>query len=157
MAALSENPFDILTLMSSKSQCKQRRSVNKPEPQKQKVNVTQKTNNERIEASSKNESNNGMKESVITLQRIASEDSGTSSTSGSDSETLEEDISGWNLSDETHAGERRVRFDLSKTQIVYIERRIVSKEEKKALRKLAREEYKAKKQARNKGVKKHRK
>jgi hypothetical protein len=49
------------------------------------------------------------------------------------------------------SGGKRVRFDLSKTQVFYVERRNVSREEKKERRKASKLEYKAKKQNRMKG------
>eukprot|EP00475_Leptophrys_vorax_P036328 TRINITY_DN611_c0_g1_i1.p1 TRINITY_DN611_c0_g1~~TRINITY_DN611_c0_g1_i1.p1 ORF type:complete len:160 (-),score=27.92 TRINITY_DN611_c0_g1_i1:84-563(-) len=158
MSMLSENPFDILN------------ALNKAAPSKQKKAKTQK---QRSHSNRRGEENvarvhlgEGDRCSVDQGRSLSSSDSDTthSAVTSSDTESGEENISkltleGDNADDDLGAGSRRVRFDLSKTQIIYIERRNVSKEEKKLMRQLAREEYKAKQRARCKGLgggKKHR-
>jgi hypothetical protein len=46
---------------------------------------------------------------------------------------------------------KHVRFDLTKTQVIVVERRPLSREEKKERRKSSKQEYRAKKQKRMKG------
>ncbi len=129
-AVSHQNPFDVLRLLNA-SPCKKTKFI-------QPVKI----------ASSAPVEQNKKKKKSRTRKSVESTEVRPIE---SDSEDIERSFESLSFSSEAGSPRKKVRFDMTKTQVILIEKREISKEERKEQRKLARQEFRSKKQQRLKG------